>query len=76
MNDTPNRNRRLRPQDPAIWVWAVVALMALVPLQQAVASHLVRKVARVEHASAAARPVADPATPADQAARTTGIGTP
>jgi len=39
----PSRKpRRVRPQDPAIWVWAAVALIALVPLQHAVASRLER----------------------------------
>jgi len=54
----PSRKpRRVRPQDPAIWVWAAVALIALVPLQHAVASRLEHRASRVDHADAAvARP--------------------
>jgi len=51
--------RRVRPGDPAIWVWAAVALMALVPLQHAVASRLERGVAHAAQAQVA------PAAPSD-----------
>ena len=77
--------RRVRPQDPAIWVWAAVALIALVPLQHAVASRLERVLPHAVQpasspqsasqratqpvASDAAAPVSEPATHPQAAAQ-------
>ena len=85
------KSRRLRPQDPAIWVWAAVALIALVPLQHAVASrleHVLPLVAHPQSSGDAAEPgAAAPATtaqpvsaarpvPATQAGSGAGSATP
>lgn len=55
---TNSRKRRGRPADPAIFVWAAVALIALVPLEHAVAARLDRAGARLDRpaTSAAASP--------------------
>ena len=36
----PAPRKRRTPPDPALWVWAAVALVALVPIGQAVAAAL------------------------------------
>jgi hypothetical protein len=59
----PDQRRRLLPADPALWVWAAVALMALVPLtEHAVAARLihVERAARSAHAAPAAPSPAAP----------------
>jgi hypothetical protein len=81
---TPSRKpRRVRPQDPAIWVWAAVALIALVPLQHAVASrlervhpHTVQPAARGEAATPTAADAATRPPTAAQAPVGAGIATP
>ena len=54
----PHRKRRLRPQDPAIWVWAAVALIALLPLQHAVAARVERATTRIDTRATPAHPAA------------------
>jgi hypothetical protein len=67
-SSTPRR--RVRPQDPAVWLWAAVALMALVPLQHAVASHSVRR------GQQAAQAVPAPGASTAQPERAAGSATP
>lgn len=40
MNAPDRRSRHALPSDPALWVWAAVALVALVPIGHAVAAAL------------------------------------
>jgi hypothetical protein len=68
---TNSRKRRGRPADPAIFVWAAVALIALVPLEHAVAARLDRAGARLDRPATAA---GAPATPAPAQVRS-GAGT-
>lgn len=70
---TPTCHRRL-PADPAILAWVAVALLALVPLEHAVASivaHVPQRSARVQPATPAAA-----TQPDDQPARAEGTSTP
>lgn len=72
MHADTRKQRDLPPRDPAIWVWIAVALMAIVPLEHAVAARLTRAPLRFEHATP--QPAAAPSNP--QAPSAAGSATP
>ena len=73
MQADTRKQHDLPPRDPAIWVWVAVALMAIVPLEHAVAAHLTRAPTRFEHATPP-QPAAAPS--GAQAPRAAGSATP